>query len=402
MIYPTNYDITYTALAATEGLPNDTFSYAWTFDDNTVGAGNTLSKSWATDGNHLATVLATDNQTGGVGTDNKTITTSSPSGILHTLGVFAVTIAKNTGLVTLWDANWPNEYQSFNYGITWVETNPSFYPVSYNIRDISCSYDGHYMAFADYIFPGSAGIYVSSDYGATWGITIPGQFWGSVCVSSDGSTMIAGSLDFPTKIMRSTDFGATWSEIASSIPDNYNALGMSADGAFIVGAGGMNINSSSPTLAVSNDYGSTWTSLIFASELNLFQHISVSETGQYMLAISDLLGQQALYLSNDFGVTWNQKSLGSAGNGQCWIADMSKDGRYMYVSLTGATPLGSILRSNDFGQTWSYGPILEVSGIGLISIACSGDGALVVTGNGNPAAGSIKVSNDYGVTFQER
>lgn len=73
MIYPPSTNITYTAVGSTVGLPGDTFTYSWAFDDNTTRSGGILSKSWATSGDHLATVTATDNYTLSSATATKSI-----------------------------------------------------------------------------------------------------------------------------------------------------------------------------------------------------------------------------------------------------------------------------------------------------------------------------------------
>jgi hypothetical protein len=73
MSYPTNQAITYTAVAAAQGQPSDTFSYAWTFDDNTTANTASTSKTWTTAGVHSATVTATDTTTLGTATASKAV-----------------------------------------------------------------------------------------------------------------------------------------------------------------------------------------------------------------------------------------------------------------------------------------------------------------------------------------
>jgi hypothetical protein len=73
MSYPINQPIKYTAVAATQGRPLDTFSYAWTFDDNTTANTASTSKTWTTAGVHSATVTATDTTTLGTATASKAV-----------------------------------------------------------------------------------------------------------------------------------------------------------------------------------------------------------------------------------------------------------------------------------------------------------------------------------------
>lgn len=48
MIYPINTALTYTAIGSTIGLPDDTLSYVWVFDDTATANGASTPKAWAT------------------------------------------------------------------------------------------------------------------------------------------------------------------------------------------------------------------------------------------------------------------------------------------------------------------------------------------------------------------
>ena len=79
MSYPIATNLTYTAVAATVGLPADTFSYSWAFDDGATGDVASLAKAWATPGTHTATVTATDNTTGGLASASKSVFLIDPA-----------------------------------------------------------------------------------------------------------------------------------------------------------------------------------------------------------------------------------------------------------------------------------------------------------------------------------
>lgn len=81
MSHPINQPITYTALASTQGSPSNTFAYAWAFDDNTTATTASTAKTWSTAANHLATVTATDNVTGGSAAASKNIVTTDWSAL---------------------------------------------------------------------------------------------------------------------------------------------------------------------------------------------------------------------------------------------------------------------------------------------------------------------------------
>lgn len=74
--------ITYTAVASCSAPFDGPYTYAWAFDDATTDTGATVSKSWATAGNHTATVTATNTSTGETPTDNVTIRAADAIGAM--------------------------------------------------------------------------------------------------------------------------------------------------------------------------------------------------------------------------------------------------------------------------------------------------------------------------------
>lgn len=78
MSFPSGTNITYTALAATQGYLAADHTITWTFDDSTTQTGASVSKNWATIGDHTANVLATNDKTGGTAVASKTVTVKNP------------------------------------------------------------------------------------------------------------------------------------------------------------------------------------------------------------------------------------------------------------------------------------------------------------------------------------
>lgn len=75
--YPVGENVTYTALAKTDGYVSGDHTYSWSFDDSTTASGASVGKAWSTEGPHLATVIATNTQTGGTASATKSINVSS-------------------------------------------------------------------------------------------------------------------------------------------------------------------------------------------------------------------------------------------------------------------------------------------------------------------------------------
>jgi hypothetical protein len=79
-LYPTNTNITYTAVASTAGMPSDTFSYTWSFSDGSAHAsGASVAKAWASIGSPIATVTAVDTLTNGSASVAKQISVADPN-----------------------------------------------------------------------------------------------------------------------------------------------------------------------------------------------------------------------------------------------------------------------------------------------------------------------------------
>jgi hypothetical protein len=77
MSYYTYTPIIYTAYGSTVGVPSDSYTYGWVFDDGGIGSGASLSHTWTTASDHSATVTATSINTGVSASASKTITVVS-------------------------------------------------------------------------------------------------------------------------------------------------------------------------------------------------------------------------------------------------------------------------------------------------------------------------------------
>jgi hypothetical protein len=156
-----------------------------------------------------------------------------------------------------------NIYISSNSGITMNRVFPYGFDIQPNSVDMSGT--GQYMtAVTEAAYPtGSIGwILVSTNYGMTFTNTNPGFNLGGgpqVAMSSTGQYQLI-TLNAPSFILLSTDFGQTWSNIDSLIPSpppvvNYNGPAVSKNGKYmLVTAGGGDTD-----VWVSDNYGVTWT-----------------------------------------------------------------------------------------------------------------------------------------------
>ncbi len=160
-------------------------------------------------------------------------------------------------------------------------------------------------------------LYKSDDYGATWTHAIdfskeetsPSDlYWDQIVCSADGETVVAGGRNTWDQggIMRSTDYGTTWSEtyLGSNKPIRY--LAMSADGLSLAC---QRIFSN----YISNDLGATWTEIegprVVTSEMTL-HNLFYSNDGSVLMGVSEgsPINKKVSYLfaSSDNGKTWKQ------------------------------------------------------------------------------------------------
>jgi hypothetical protein len=205
----------------------------------------------------------------------------------------------------------------------------------------------------------------------------PGQNWRSVASSADGSQVI-GTVDgstngFGTSVWRSTDYGATWTNLVGSPGGFFYALvASSADGTHLVDA------ESGGFIYVSPDSGATWTQV---ASSQLWSSIASSSDGVHLVAA---VGGGQLWVSSNSGTTWT-----ATATTQSWTSvTSSADGTHLAATVNG----GQVWVSTDSGVTWTA----KASAQNWASIASSSDGShLAATVNG----GQIWVSTDYGTTW---
>ena len=150
-------------------------------------------------------------------------------------------------------------------------------------------------------------------------------------------------------------------------------------------------------LYVSNDFGKTWTVAVDVSGTSNWKvfynatNISMSYSGQYQIALLGLgsIYYGSVYTSNNYGLTWTyQSSLPTSNN-----SSMSADGMYQYVSAGGGN--NYVYVSKDYGSTWVT--TYQNNTVGIRYIVSSASGKYVILNlNGTS---NIVISTDYGVSW---
>lgn len=240
-------------------------------------------------------------------------------------------------------------------------------------------------------------------------------------MSADGAIVyICAGNDY---IYKSVDGGLSFEPLTSIAKAIWNEVATSADGNYVAVTTIDNPPTQSGTLFVSNDGGATWTVKITSKR---WVSVGVSNSGQKMIACAQ--SGDYVYISTDYGVTWNQNSaLGSnnwtvakvSGDGSLYVAcfssavrtstdginwnsysvpvggvittlALSLTGQYQIISISLGISSNSVYISTNFGQNWS----LKTAGT-IIGISSSGQYMTYFLSNNI----NIRVSSDYGTTF---
>ena len=235
----------------------------------------------------------------------------------------------------------------------------------------------------------------------------------SIASSSDGTHLIEaqGSGD----IYGSTNSGATWTDISSSVGSIQWQAGLviSSDGSHIAAPGAFG------NMHTSSNFGSTWTTVAYPRMS--WRGIASSADGTKLAAIgsdsSKCVGGDPtsgcvaggngfdIWTSADSGATWAEQVGSRVAEASASFQNIvsSSDGTH----LAGAGDIGSIWTSSDSGVTWvnrtSSLPAMNTQN--FASVASSADGSHLIASSiqhSGSLDGDIYTSSDYGATWVNR
>ena len=267
---------------------------------------------------------------------------------------------------------------------------------------VSMSCTGKYQSAVFGQFPSNPRergyIYTSNDYGKTWiQRTSLFRYWLEISISNSGKYQTAvanGNIPFDgVGIYISSDYGVTWTwnnSITGSTNNTYAPLcvAVSSSGKYQISGGSGTLNYR--TLLVSSDYGQNWTvvSALFTSVSGTpsrITKVAISATGKYQAAISSM-GHIVIYVSTDYGVTWNIKTTPGF---ILWSGiAFSEDGSILTATILG----GYIYISRDYGDTWVQKDIY--ANWNNIVVSANGQYQAATTSNS-----FLYISTNYGDTW---
>lgn len=226
-----------------------------------------------------------------------------------------------------------------------------------NGTDVSVSSSGQYI-----IIKISGDLLLSKDYGVSFDRVVSNAKFslGSCVISSTGQYMSTSS-------SVSSNYGSTWTTSNNTL--NLYNMCMGSTGAIVYGRTGNDFydGSTSGEIYKSTDYGYSYTSIATSSTLGITSLCCSSDGTK----VTYTTYNGYIYVSTNSGSTFTPK-----GTLNCWTAScMSSNGVTQYAAKNDELSYSSTLyRSTDSGSTWS---ILSYESAGFITdIACSSDGTI--------------------------
>jgi hypothetical protein len=249
----------------------------------------------------------------------------------------------------------------------------------------------------------TADVWNTSDNGATWNKikNDDATYWSqryrhAVVVAKSGNLILSGG-DVPMvteydDVWRSTDNGATWTEIKPNdglqwSQRSQHQMVVMSDGSIVL-LGGSNMND----VYRSTDEGINWTQMKpndtngwlqrYNPGVVVLRDDTIVLMGGYQSNISQ--NTDDVWKSNNYGATWtkikNNDGVGwSKRNGHCAVV-MPDDSIIIIGGTTGGTFLHDVWRSTDGGATWSQLPTNTWSSRYSFGSVLTTDGAVMVAG----------------------
>jgi len=304
-------------------------------------------------------------------------------------------------------------------GDSWATKEIAGIGASYSYSGmVDISTDGTSIIFVHW----NSGVWTSSDFGDTWNERFPGtdavrgggwiscQFMGT----SDSNIMIVNTYTFDgddtngviSPVCMSSDLGVTWlynAVYADFDIDTQWLSAMDENATNLLLANYTENVNSVESILISSNGGTSWSFCSLPDESDSYVGLQISETGQYMIAISDYFGR--IMFSNNYGVNWSRIYPPAVdveipdtytGFGLGISASMSKDGHYTILARRnwegGYVNYDYI--SRDYGVTWNT---IAMPIVTYGTRRMNGNGSLMICYSSN----HIYISTDYGYNWSD-
>ena len=283
---------------------------------------------------------------------------------------------------------------SYDYGNTWSEKSVGSSELLVNIR---MSYNGQYRITNT--FGDSNKLFIFNNN--TWAENVDAPSIINLDISENGQYQLA--VTSGGNLVRSTDYGANWVSSSDLIEFGF-CPSVAANGQRQVIA--CSAEPGSGIVYISNDYGDTWNPTNIVYDQYAWVGINISGNGSIITAGAF---EGIIQYSNDSGVTWNDATIEAPGLlTYCAVLRSSYDGQYQVACAGffyyGPPALGYLFLSNDFGVNWFKAPIVApYDNMFWVSASISKSGRVITAiGVTDNEVFYYFRSLDYGNTFQRR
>ncbi len=285
----------------------------------------------------------------------------------------------------------------------WVNRTAGTAASGHDWRTIASDASGqHLFAGAIVSNPIGGDLWTSSDYGATWidqtvGTPAANLTWRSLVSSASGKYVVG--MTAYNGVWTSDNYGMSGSWVSRGYTDpatgNTPAIcgwyvASSANGQNLLGVSYTGAGTSGGDLWRSTDYGATWTDVTSTGP---------THTQDWWVTASDSTGNKLvavayggdIWTSVNGGAAWTNRSTGTAASGLQWWAVVSDTSGNKLVA---AANNGDIWRSNDSGATWT-----DSGNLGAwVFLGSDAAGQHLIAGT-DTSAQDIWLSGDYGLTW---
>lgn len=276
--------------------------------------------------------------------------------------------------------------RSDSFGLSWKEVTPLVEQSPF-VTSIASDSKGERLIAATK----SAGVFLSSDSGMSWRqLNLPTELsWAAVASNQLGKRMIVASAE--GSVFLSGDGGDSWQEAASVAPQRNSWTSVVSDrsGQYLA------LTSSNDGIYVSFDFGANWVKTDTPAPPRKWRDVTTDFSGQFLAAIAED-DSEAIYHSEDYGLTWRAVAVSGSGFGhRAWRAVASD---HSGAFLSALTSDGVLYTSSNYGNEWRAVTSLpltqrlsdtsfdEAQGVHLLALSDDSSGAFS--------------SRDGGVTWQ--
>ncbi len=166
--------------------------------------------------------------------------------------------------------------------------------------------------------------------------------WQCVASNSTGERLIAGV--YNGRIYKSSNYGSTWTEIqpAGDVNKNWYCTASDSTGQYLIACSTW----SGGRIYISSDYGSTWTESRPAGDVDKrWECVASNSTGERLI-VGNHNGQA--YISSNYGNSWNLISV----SGEWESAASDADGSNLIINRY--NNIFHTYISSNYGSTWSF------------------------------------------------